>query len=492
MQPRVRASIDDIAEQIDRIAERVGWRRRIVWSIQITDTAMIAAALLAAQFARFGPEGGAMTPPMSEVQYTVWGVIIAVGWLIALSATRSRGMRNIGVGVIEYQRVLNATLMTFGSLAVLAYVFQIDIARGYVAIAFPVGLVLLLAGRLFWRRRLTEWRRSGVAKTGAIVVGTRRDVERTLAQLTHRADVGYRPVAVCIVDDSFAGDSAADALPRVDIDQLVGAIRLTGTTAVMVAGELPRGNDQIRELSWDLENSKAELILMSRLTDVAGPRIHLRPVGGLPMVHVDLPQYTGVNHTAKRVFDVLSAAAALVVLAPLLVTISVMVKVSSPGSVIFRQQRVGAHGKRFTMFKFRSMVIDAESRLDGLREQDEGNGVLFKIKADPRVTGVGRILRKYSLDELPQLWNVILGDMSLIGPRPPLEREVDSYESHVNRRLLIKPGITGLWQVNGRSALSWEESVRYDLYYVENWSLTGDFVILLKTVKAVFTRDGAF
>ena len=277
-----------------------------------------------------------------------------------------------------------------------------------------------------------------------------------------------------------------------DFAELAATSKRTRTRAVIVAGDLPGGSATIRRLGWELENSNTELILVSRLTDVAGPRIHLRPINGLPMVHVDLPQYSGFNHAVKRSFDVALAAVALLLLGPLFAVIAIGVRLSGDGPVLFRQERVGAHGTRFTMLKFRSMVTDAEARLLDLQDRNEGSGVLFKLKDDPRVTPFGRALRRYSLDELPQLWNVLAGSMSLVGPRPPLPNEVERYEEDVNRRLLTKPGITGLWQVSGRSNLSWEESVKIDLYYVENWSITGDLVILLKTVSAVVGSRGAY
>jgi exopolysaccharide biosynthesis polyprenyl glycosylphosphotransferase len=190
--------------------------------------------------------------------------------------------------------------------------------------------------------------------------------------------------------------------------------------------------------------------------------------------------------------DVTAALAALVMLSPLLLLLAVIVRRDSPGPVVFRQDRIGKDGQVFGMFKFRSMVVDAEARLAALNQQNQGAGVLFKMKDDPRVTRCGRWMRKYSLDELPQLWNVVLGDMSMVGPRPPLDREVSGYERHTRRRLLIKPGITGLWQINGRSDLAWEEAVRLDLYYVENWSLAGDLLILWRTFRAVVRPSGAY
>jgi len=190
--------------------------------------------------------------------------------------------------------------------------------------------------------------------------------------------------------------------------------------------------------------------------------------------------------------DVAMALGALLALSPLLLVLAVIVRLDSPGPILFRQDRVGKDGNAFGMFKFRSMVADAEARLTALDQLNEGAGVLFKLRDDPRVTRCGRWMRKYSFDELPQLWNVVLGNMSMVGPRPPLDREVNGYERHTHRRLLIKPGITGLWQINGRSDLSWEEAVRLDLYYVENWSIAGDLLILWRTFRAVVKPSGAY
>jgi exopolysaccharide biosynthesis polyprenyl glycosylphosphotransferase len=269
-------------------------------------------------------------------------------------------------------------------------------------------------------------------------------------------------------------------------------VRLAEADSVIIAGPLPGGNKFIRELGWKLEESSAELILAATLTNVAGPRIHWRPVDGLPLMHVDIPQYGGAKHAMKRIVDVTAALAALLALSPVLLVLALIVKRDSPGPALFRQARIGKDGRVFGMYKFRSMVVDAEARLAGLNQQNQGAGVLFKMKDDPRVTRCGHWMRKYSLDELPQLWNVVLGDMSMVGPRPPLDREVSGYERHTHRRLLIKPGITGLWQINGRSDLPWDEAVRLDLYYVENWSLAGDLLILWRTFRAVVRPSGAY
>jgi exopolysaccharide biosynthesis polyprenyl glycosylphosphotransferase len=497
--------VHSISELISAVGDvtpqprRLGWRRRLAWGMAGADAAAIAIAVWIAQIARFGDTGLGPTVPGIEridVAYAVTSIALALTWLISLSATRSRLPRNIGTGMIEYERVLRATIGTFGAFAIVAFLLQVGIARGYLAIALPLGLALLIVDRALWRAALHRMRREGRCMTGAIVVGGEEDVLRVVFQLERNYRVGYKAIAVSLPGGPpvpvASHSSSLPSLPFVALAEVAEISKRTRTRAVIVAGGIPGGNDAIRNLGWQLENSRVELILMSRLTDVAGPRIHMRPINGLPMVHVDLPQYSGFNHAVKRIFDMTLAGLALLVLSPVFAAIAIAIRLDDDGPVLFRQERVGAHGSHFTLLKFRSMVVDAEARLEALRAQSEGNGVLFKMKADPRITRVGAFLRKYSLDELPQLWNVVRGDMSLVGPRPPLPAEVEQYESHVSRRLLTRPGITGLWQVNGRSNLSWEESVQLDLYYVENWSITGDIVVLAKTVKAVLKGDGAY
>jgi exopolysaccharide biosynthesis polyprenyl glycosylphosphotransferase len=489
---RLRERAATVGQRVASQPRKLGWRHRLVFALTVTDAGLIVVALLVAQLVRFQTSGFGAATPQTDLDYLPLSAAIAAGWLVALSATRSRLLRNIGTGTVEYQRVVNATLITFGTLAVVAFLLQIEIARGFLAVALPLGIVLLVSGRMVWRGVLHSMRRIGRCTTGSIIVGRPDDVARVVDELRRNYRVGYRAIGATLAGSARTTSARAIDLPTVDFAELAATSKRTRTRAVIVAGDLPGGSAMIRRLGWELENSNTELILVSRLIDVAGPRIHLRPINGLPMVHVDLPQYSGFNHAVKRLFDVIVAGIAVVLLSPLFAAIAIGVRLSGDGPVFFRQQRVGAHGSRFTMLKFRSMVTDAEARLSELRDQDQGNGVLFKMKDDPRVTPFGRTLRRYSLDELPQLWNVVVGDMSLVGPRPPLASEVERYEEDVNRRLLTKPGITGLWQVSGRSNLSWDESVKIDLYYVENWSITGDLVILLKTVRAVVAKNGAY
>jgi exopolysaccharide biosynthesis polyprenyl glycosylphosphotransferase len=217
----------------------------------------------------------------------------------------------------------------------------------------------------------------------------------------------------------------------------------------------------------------------------------MRPIAGLPLLHIDKPQYQGTKGFQKRAFDTCFAFAALVGMLPILVATAIAIKLTSRGPVFYSAERIGIDGRPFLMLKFRTMVQDADKRLDSLLAQNESDGLLFKIRDDPRVTPVGRILRRFSIDELPQFINVLRQEMSVVGPRPPLRREVEAYDD-VQRRLLVKPGVTGLWQVSGRSDLSWDRSVRLDLSYVDNWSMVSDILIIAKTVRAVFQRKGAY
>jgi exopolysaccharide biosynthesis polyprenyl glycosylphosphotransferase len=273
---------------------------------------------------------------------------------------------------------------------------------------------------------------------------------------------------------------------------VLAVLQVAAADTVVLTAWSDVGEEDLRRMSWDLEGSGVQLLVAPRLAEVATPRLRIRTVGGMPLLCVAEPEFTGSRRAVKTVLDYALAAVGLLLLAPVMLGVAVAVKVGSPGPALFRQERVGRHGKTFVMHKFRSMYVDAEQRLAQLSHLDEGGGPLFKVRDDPRVTPVGRFIRRYSLDELPQLFDVLRGRMSVVGPRPPLPGEVARYEDDVRRRLLVKPGLTGLWQVSGRSDLSWQESVRLDLSYVENWVLGLDLSIILRTVSAVLARRGAY
>ena len=259
---------------------------------------------------------------------------------------------------------------------------------------------------------------------------------------------------------------------------------------VVVAGQGLLSRHALRRLAWEFEGTGVDILFASSLTDVATPRITFRPLGALSLMHVEAPAFDGGQRLLKASTDRLLAFVLAVLLSPVMLAISVLIKIDSPGPAFYRQERLGLRGRAFWCLKFRTMRVGADRELAALAT--ESDGVLFKIRADPRVTRVGRLLRRYSVDELPQLFNVLGGSMSLVGPRPPLKSEADAYGHDVHRRLLVKPGMTGLWQVSGRSDLSWAESVRLDLYYVENWSTSLDFQLMARTVVAVVAGRGAY
>ncbi len=471
------------------------WAKRYRARLRVTDSLIIFASIAGAFVTRFGLDSVATNVAGFPVAYLTISLIIAASWIAALYAYHTRDPRVVGMGLSEYKRVANASALTFGILAIAFLVAKVDIARGYFVLALPLGATALLGSRWIWRQWLLKQRRFDHYLSRALVVGGRDDVEYVVKQIQQKSGAAYNVVGAAVGgpsrEDLCLGDK--DVPVVADLDGITEAASDLHVDAVIVAGQPQGGGGTfIRNLGWALEGTATELVLASRLTDVAGPRIHFRPVEGLPLIHVEIPQFEGGKHVLKRMLDVTVSGLALLVLLPLMIGVGIAIRMDTRGNAIFKQERVGRSGSTFRMLKFRSMVQDAESNLGALRARNEGAGLLFKMKDDPRVTRVGRVLRKYSIDELPQLWNVFIGDMSLVGPRPPLRREVDGYETHVHRRLYIKPGLTGMWQVNGRSDLSWDESVRLDLYYVENWSLTGDIVILWRTARVLVHPTGAY
>ncbi|MFZ4893535.1 sugar transferase [Plantibacter sp. Mn2098] len=469
------------------------WALRYRMRLFATDAAIVVGSVTAAFAFRFGIDGE--LSEAAQQRYLGTSVLIVLVWLTFLTTTRSRDTRIFGSGSTEYRRIVNSSAFAFGILAISFLILKVDVARGFFILALPIGTLALLVNRWLWRKWLVAQRRAGAYLSRAVVVGKRDDVEYVIQQITARHSVSYDIVGASVVDEHLphAIRSGRRQVPIVShMDGIAQAAANLSADAVIIAGPVDGGSDYVKRLGWDLEGSATELVLAARLTDVAGPRIHFRPVEGLPLIHVEIPQFEGGHHIMKRALDVTLTSIGLVLVSPLLAVIALLVKLDSPGPALFSQERVGRNGERFRMYKFRSMIVDAEAALPALRAESDGNGTLFKMKDDPRVTRIGKILRKFSLDEFPQLWNVLTGEMSLVGPRPPLASEVDEYEPDAHRRLHIKPGLTGMWQVSGRSDLSWEESVRLDLYYVENWSITGDLMILWQTVKVVLRPVGAY
>lgn len=477
------------------------WALRYRRRLRLADTAVVGSSVLAAAVVdsiRTGVATGTLSAGhvVDGVADVIWvPVLVGLVWAACLGFYRTRELAVVGTGAAEYKRVGNATLLAFTVAAVWLALLDGGVGgRMYFLVALPLGGGALVLVRWAMRRWLQAQRRSGQFLSRAVVVGSRDDIRYVVDRIDRTRGAVYDVVGAATLDPEEGGVLVGDRVVPVvaGISDVPRAVWQHNASSVIVAGDLGLGHEWLRDLGWQLEGRAAELVLASRLTNVAGPRITFRPVQGLPLMHVDIPSFDGPRHLLKRLFDIVVAGAALVVLAPLLGVVAAVVALDSPGPVLFRQRRVGRDGRTFDMLKFRSMVVDAEARLHDLAARDEGAGVLFKLRDDPRVTAVGRVLRRWSLDELPQLWNIVRGDMSIVGPRPPLPREVAGYETHVHRRLYIKPGLTGMWQVNGRSDLSWEESVRLDLFYVENWSLADDLVIIWRTFRVLVRHEGAY
>ncbi len=412
-----------------------------------------------------------------------------VGFVSLVAAFRGYDARTLGDGSTEVQALLRAGFTGATGLMALSYTTQTDVSRIVVFVGIPLLVVLALLGRYAQRQFLHRHRARGVAMMRTLVIGDLADVGRVVGDLVRDPAHGFQVAGICL--PSVDGESPVPGVPVVgaiaDVPQVV-VDRAVET--VVVAGSHLSG-EALRRLSWALSRAHVQLIVAPDLVEVTGPRLNLRPTAGLVLLEVQ----TGAPRSrmiAKTALDKILGSALLLAAAPAIGLAAVAVRVTSPGPAFYRQTRVGVDGRTFTLWKLRSMYIDADARREAYLAQTDRDGPMFKMRRDPRVTSVGRILRRYSIDELPQLWNVVNGDMSLVGPRPPLESEVATYADHVHRRLHVRPGLTGLWQVSGRADLSWEESVRLDLRYVDNWSLAMDLLILWKTFRAVVGGSGAY
>ncbi|MGC1207093.1 MAG: sugar transferase [Ornithinimicrobium sp.] len=460
-------------------------------TLRVLDFAVVALAVVAAHVGRFGLEDRLVKAGDSTlaVEYGMVSAVLIVGWMAILHLQDAYDGRLSGHGIQEYRAVFSASMQLFSVLAIVSFVFRLDFARGYVMIAFPLGTALLLAGRWVARRWLVNQRIQGDLSDRVLLIGDRADMSLLITALHRTPSAGYNVVGACIDDApgasidgvSVVGGSSDAVVQALDMD--VDVVAVSSSSAL--------GSEGLRRLGWALEGTDIDLVVAPGIMDVAGPRVKTRPVQGLPLLHVEAPTFDGPQLMFKRALDRVGAALGILFISPILGLMAALIFFEDRGPVLFSQERIGRDGRPFKLIKFRSMAIDAEARLSTLMEGNEGSGPLFKLKDDPRVTRIGAIIRRYSLDELPQLINVVRGEMSLVGPRPPLPREVAEYEDDTHRRLLVKPGMTGLWQISGRSDLSWEEAVRLDLYYVENWNPLLDLMILWRTVQVVTNPDKA-
>jgi exopolysaccharide biosynthesis polyprenyl glycosylphosphotransferase len=459
------------------------WQRRLQRTLVLGDFVIAAFASILGLLL-------SSTPGM-PFAYAVATVVAPFLWVGMCAASRAYERRFLGTGSEEFRRIFDAGLRLMSVVIITAYAAKFGLARSYAIIVFPVTVSGSLVVHYALRKRLHHQRAQGLSLHSVVVVGRERACSELIRQLRREPSAGFSVVGACV---DYSANSRIDGIPVLGgSGDVLEALASTGADTVAVGAWSDLTQTDLRQLSWKLEGTGVALVVAPSLTDIAGPRIHIRPVSGLPLLHVEQPELSGARRALKGAFDRSAAGLTLLLLGPIILACAAAVRLTSKGPAFFRQTRVGLDGRTFTILKLRSMFTDAEDRLIDLRDQNEASdGLLFKMKADPRVTPVGKFLRRYSLDELPQLWNIVRGDMSLVGPRPPLPTEVSQYQSHVHRRLLVKPGLTGLWQVSGRSDLSWDESVRLDLHYVENWSLALDAMIIWKTVFAVMGRSGAY
>jgi exopolysaccharide biosynthesis polyprenyl glycosylphosphotransferase len=416
-----------------------------------------------------------------ELRNIILSLLVLGSWLFFLWFNGSRDTNILGFGADEYKKLTNATLLSFTFIAFISYIFKLEISRGFVLLVFPFGLLFLFIVRRVLRRRLLRARNQGRYLSRVLLLhsGVSDPVEARLSLAQH---AGFNIVHKIITAENLKfeiKDIVSNALSN-KCDQI-----MVGQSAVISAAEL-------RKLGWALEATNIDLIVAPAVTEIAGPRLKVSNVEGLPLLHLEQPDFSGVSRITKRLLDLILSIVGLIVISPFLIVIALVIKFYDRGSVLYFQKRIGQNNKEFIVYKFRTMHEGSHEQRAKIMAETNKDPRLAKDPQDPRVTKPGLFLRRWSIDEIPQIINVIKGEMSLVGPRPPLAEEVNKYEKSETRRLLVKPGLTGLWQVSGRSELDWEDAVRLDLYYVENWSLTLDILIIIRTVAAVWRGEGAY
>jgi exopolysaccharide biosynthesis polyprenyl glycosylphosphotransferase len=474
------------------LSERSRGQRLLQLGIAGGDLVIITAATASAAVGRTSLDVFDVANDVNQVAQSV-GLWIVAAWMVANLALGTYTSSHLGVGTIEYARVCSAAGLTAGVIGILSYLTKFNLSRGFFVLIFAIGLPLVLLWRWYARRLVHRAHAHGHLLTRVLISGSAAHVDDVAAVLERETWLGYRIV----------GALTPASQPTPSTPRGVPVVGTTGQTAesviaekadmvVFTEGAFPSAVD-FRRIAWDLEGHHVQMAVVPSLSDISSGRMAMRPVGGLPLVHVEQPQSLGASRGLKRAFDFIGATLLLLVAAPVMIVVAIATKLQDGGPILFRQTRVGRDGELFECLKFRSMVVDAEARLPGITHLNQNaDGVLFKAQSDPRITRVGAFIRRYSIDELPQLINVVNGDMSLVGPRPALPAEVRRYVPDVQRRLHVRPGMTGLWQVSGRSDLSWEDTVRLDLYYVDNWSIVQDLSIMAKTIHAVFASRGAY
>ncbi|WP_030559339.1 sugar transferase [Streptomyces aureocirculatus] len=464
------------------------WEQRYRRTVITSDT--VATALVVASIGSFFGARDAAN------WHEKWGILAFGTELLvlgALAVSRSWAPAVLGQGAEEFRRLGRSLFMAAVVLALGGIALTSRNIKLWIFVAIPAIAIVTMTARYLLRLRLHRHRKEGRCLRPVLAAGSPATVSDLITRVRKFPHLGWRVDAVCTTDGLGLDGAQLDGVPVVgQLTDVALHVRRDGYRVVAVTPDPHWSPGRLQRLAWNLEGCDTEMVVAPVLMEVAGPRLHVDAVLGIPLLRVSMPTFTGGRRAVKGIVDRMGAALLLILFAPLMALVGLLVLVDSRGGAFYRQRRVGKDGCEFTIYKFRTMVTGAHAVRAELADLDEGAGLLFKLRRDPRVTRVGAVLRRYSLDELPQLFNVLTGSMSLVGPRPPLPEESAAYGPDIRRRLLVKPGLTGLWQISGRSDLPWEEAVRLDLRYVEDWSLALDTVILWKTLRAVIHGQGAY
>ncbi len=456
--------------------------RRLYRIVALTDAVSIAVALLLAYWVRFNLH--------VTRTYFVWLLIATPLLMIVVYQAFHLYDAYRYTPAEEFRRIILAVSMGLFGVLALAFWSQTDFSRGWLGLSWAFGIVAALGSRRLWHKRIGRLRREGTLAFPTVVVGTNQEA-RHLVELMQLPSFGFRPIGMVATDTRDASDDGPDFPVLGSVSQLREVIREVGAECVFVASSALSAQE-MGYVAKAVRLESVEVRITATLPEVLSSRVAVQSLGGVTALSLRPVRLTGTQALVKRIFDVAVAGLSVLVLSPVLAVIAVAVRVSSSGPALYRQTRVGQRGRPFTMLKFRTMLVGSDALVEDLRERFAVEDLMFKMADDPRVTRVGRFLRRWSLDELPQLFNVISGEMSLVGPRPPLPQEVTRYEDWQFDRLEVPPGISGLWQVSGRSDLSFDDCVRLDLFYIENWSLAYDLYILTKTMPVLVSRRGAY
>ncbi len=426
-----------------------------------------------------------------RVGYDTLAVLSVPVWLLSLAAAGAYRPRQTLDDDADYRLPVITAVEIMATVAIAAFALKLQLSRMLVVAYFPTLIVSVLLTRFAARKALGAARRRGHGVIRLVLVGAPDSVRKFADHLMQKTRHEHRIVGVCLASTERALETRDGPVPIAGRpDDVVSAAKRLRASSVAVVGQAHFDQETLQRVAWQLERSGIDLLVAPDVADLAGPRIRVTPVSGLPLLHITEPRIGGARRHVKSLYERLLAVPLLLVSAPVLALAAILILLDEGRPIFYRQRRIGLGGRPFEMFKFRTMSPDADERLVSLLESNEHDGALFKIRRDPRVTRSGRWLRKFSIDELPQLLNVIAGDMNLVGPRPCLERERESFGEAAERRFLAKPGMTGLWQVSGRSDIPWEDAVLLDLYYVENWSLFMDITITYRTLRTVLAGTG--